>query len=204
MAVIAAASMFFIKSANAQWKLFEYKDSMTDKVTTSAYVKSSEGHSLTVFRASDGAVSMSFHLNDASRDLIEARGIMQFRIDGNPPATLPYSWKPRFAVMKLWHGKTELGRNEALIQLMSGQRLLFRYPIFNGGSSDIQFTLEGAKDVLASALGLQSAIGDGTLEKAEAENALTATKRKATMELAEQCKANAVKEDYSVCMARGR
>lgn len=199
-----ALSLFLVASAHAQWKVLEYKDAMTDRISPSAIARSKEGHTLMVARSPDGTVSMSFHLNDTTQDLIEAGSVMRYRIDENTSFALPYSWKPRFVIMKLWHGKTELGRNDELIQLMSGQRLLVRYSIFNGGSRDIEYSLEGARDAITSALGLQTAVENGTLEKVEVENAMAEVKKKVRMELAERCRANAVKEDYSVCMARGR
>lgn len=192
-AVLALA----IPIAQAQWTVVEHKDAMTDQVYWIASTQSPERHGLSITKLVTRGVVMSFSLSSDMFEQIDPRRSILYRID-NHPAIVPRDtrWEPRFVRIGLdWSSRN--GRGEELVQIMSGKKLLLRFPVNGGGSRDVAFSLDGARDVIAQAIGIKMEMESGALDKIESTARVRA-------ELNARCVANAVKEDYSVCMSKGQ
>ena len=67
----------------------------------------------------------------------------------------------------IWHGKENEGIADNLVQLMEGERVVFRYYLSTGGYKDTSFTLKGASSVIAEAIGINAKIDHATQQQAD-------------------------------------
>ncbi len=169
---------------------------MTDEQVQWASMRA-DGYTLMVSETSDGAVLLTVLLSREMNDMIAPRRPLMFRVDDNKPISPDVvSWQPRSVTLAIDRQLQRNGRGEFLIQLMAGQRLLMRWPVYNGGARDVEFSLAGAAPILAEALKLSDRLADGSLVRREAD-------RRAAFARAARCRENAAKEDYAVCMNKG-
>lgn len=188
-------SIFLHSSAWAEWSYQSKVDAMTDAKVSWASLRSN-GYTIMVSETPGGVVLLTLMLSPALNEMVASRTPIIFRVDGHKPIVPPIaSWQPRTVTMEIDRQLLTNGRGEFLLQLMQGERLLMRWPVFNGGARDVEFSLQGAAPVLAQALNLSQRLADGSLVKREAD-------RKAYIAKAARCKDNAIKEDYAVCMNR--
>lgn len=195
--------------ALASWQIENDVDAMSDRVTAVATTTNGDGHSVSIYQRDDGSVWMNFRVSDASFDLLSPKIAPMFRVDGRKAHSLDdvkrlqelvpsfpkgYFWEPKWINVRIWDGwARQKGRSHELIDLMAGERVVFRYYLSTGGAKDTVFDLTGAEEAIAVAAGLRGEIE--AMEGAERLTAAVASARKA-------CEANAVNEDYSVCAAR--
>lgn len=188
-------SILLHSSAWAEWSYQSKVDAMTDTKVSWASLRA-DGYTLMVHESRDGVVLLTLMLSPSLNEMVASRRPITFRVDDNKPITPAIvEWQPRMVTMQIDRQLQTNGRGEFLLQLMSGNRLLMRWPVFNGGARDAEFKLSGAQPVLAEALGLTQRLADGSLVRREAD-------RRANFVKAARCRDNAVKEDYSVCMGR--
>ena len=157
-------------SSIAGWTLESRTDSMTDEVNTSASVVNQRGHSLAIYRKSNGSVWMNFRLATNTFEQLAAEQTLEFRVDKFKSHTIPmsaalemqfsrlglhlYSWEPKWVNFLIWNGKEQEGRGEMLNQLMQGSKVVFRYYLFTGGYKETTFPLNGADSAITAALNL--------------------------------------------------
>lgn len=178
----AIALAFFVTPSFAGWSVETHKDSMTDKIISTAVCTNSGGYSLKVYRVDGGAVMLTFRLPDNSFDVLDAR-LPIFRIDKNEPEDseelsklVPENFQrePKWASWVIFHGEGAPNRG-TLRDLMDGTRMVLRYFLFTGGFKETSFSLVGAKRTIASAIGVpedansQAAAKQATYFKAAAE-----------------------------------
>ena len=169
-------------SSIAGWTVETRTDSMTDEVNKSADVVNQQGHSLAIYRRSNGSVWLNFRLSTKSFDQLAAEQTLEFRVDKFKSHTIPmsaaleiqlnslglqlYSWEPKWVNFLIWDGKEQNGRGEMLNHLMQGSKVVFRYYLFTGGYKETSFPLNGAASAITAALNL------GERLPPEQENAL--------------------------------
>lgn len=165
----------------ADWQVKEKKDAMTDEVRKSAYVTNEAGHTFSIYRISEkGSVWGNFSLSSSVFDQISPQKPPMYRVDQNEPNELSrlkelqdmkygiqaYEWEPKWVNFRIWHGKEDEGMAPDLVQLMEGQKVVFRYHLGTGGYKDTSFTLKGASSAIAKAIGINEKIDHSKQEKA--------------------------------------
>lgn len=160
-------------SAVAEWRVKTLTDAMTDKNTTVAVTENAEGYTFGVFRAKTGDAWATFTLANAAVAVDTLADnwdrVAFFRIDKKPANDLAvlkliekYSDAPASLVMnpRAIAFSVQYDRRDKsptigyLREIMDGKNLLFRYFTVGGGSQDIEFDLNGAKEAIANALGI--------------------------------------------------
>lgn len=154
--------------AIAGWTLESTKDSMTDRTKKEASVQNEAGHRFTVYRGPNEAAWATFSVATSSGDTIAPRRAPMLRVDSFAPHDLEtsrtvtesnvgvrlYVWEPSFINFLVWHGKASEGRSTLLNELMSGNKVVFRYFLGTGGYKETTFSLDGAGSAIAESLGI--------------------------------------------------
>jgi len=166
---------------------------MTDETRKSAVVINEDGHSLSIYRHSSGAVWANFSLSSKSFDQLAPQKPPVFRIDKNEPHDVllekrlqemgsgvqAFAWEPKWVNFLVWHGKEAEGRSKMLNELMQGTSVVFRYYLFTGGYKETTFSLSGAGPAIPEALGIPPVADPAVSENAEAFRAELLAARKA-------------------------
>lgn len=182
------ASLLATAPAQAAWMLETLTDPATDVEVRAAVGRGGSGFLLAVFREHEGGRVVGLLRMPAGRaDFLAAERPPVLVLDGGTPLEPSLldgdlKWQ-RFA---LWHG-----RGEPLAGLlrdwMEGASLTVRYPLYGGGYKEERFSLDGARDVIAAALGVRGEVGADELEVArkleqarsrELERCLATTKKR--------------------------
>ncbi|MGH9644181.1 MAG: hypothetical protein ACRD3Q_17385 [Terriglobales bacterium] len=150
------------------WRSIATQDAMTDKVTTSAFVVSDDGFKFAIYRGADGEAWAHFELAPRVNDGIDPRALLEYRIDQYGAETLEalrlangaglplLNVEPRWVDFRIAGSlKSKFGPLD-LRRLQAGQRLIVRYFLFTGGSRDVYFSLDGARETIAQATGLSA------------------------------------------------
>jgi hypothetical protein len=166
----------------ADWGTEERIDAMTDEVKKTAIVKNELGHTFSVYRISPGGeVWGNFALSDGRFDQVDWEKPPIYRVDKEEPTNLErmkkmqemglgihaYEWEPKWVNFLIWHGKADEGVANDLVQLMEGQKVVFRYYLSTGGYKDTTFTLKGAASAISHAIGISSKIDHSAQQKNE-------------------------------------
>jgi len=169
--------------ALADWKVDEHIDAMTDEVKKTAIVKNELGHTFSIYRISKGgAVWGNFALSDKIFDQVDWEKPPIYRVDKNEPKNLArmkrmqemdlgiqaYEWEPKWVNFLIWHGKEDEGVANNLVQIMEGQKIVFRYYLSTGGYKDTSFSLKRAASSISSAIEISSTIDHSAQQKNEA------------------------------------
>ena len=164
----------------AYWTLDERIDAMTDEVKKTAVVVNDLGHTFSIYRVSeDGAVWGNFALSDGTFDQVDWGKPPIYRVDQNAPTNLArmketqemglgihaYAWEPKWVNFLIWHGKEKEGISNDLVQLMEGQKVVFRYYLSTGGYKDTAFSLNGAASTISAAIGISPEIDHSAQQK---------------------------------------
>jgi hypothetical protein len=167
--------------ATAEWKVDKHVDSMTDEERKMAIVKNEQGHSFSIYRLSkDGPVWGNFSLSQEMFDQVDWKKAPIFRIDQNKPNDLAgvkrlqdsfgvkaYEWEPKWVNFLIWHGKQDEGISDNIVNLMEGQKLVFRYYLSTGGYKDTEFSLNGAASAISEAIDINANIDHAAQEKSK-------------------------------------
>jgi hypothetical protein len=170
-----------IATAHATWNVDTTTDSMTDEVKQAAKVTNDDGHSLSIYRHTSGAVWANFSLSNRSLDQLSPQKPPAFRVDKNEPQDIAnekrlqemgvgiqaFAWEPKWVNFLIWHGKESEGRSKTLDQLMQGTSVVFRYYLFTGGYKETTFSLDGGGKAIASALDISTDVDKAAAERAE-------------------------------------
>ncbi len=153
--------------ALSEWTVDANVDAMTDEEKKTAIVKNELGHTFSIYRVSKGGpVWGNFALSEKMFDQVDWKKPPMYRIDKNKPNDLAsmkmlhdlgvqaYSWEPKWINFLMWHGKEDEGLSENLVNLMEGEKVVFRYHLSTGGYKDTTFSLEGAASAIAEAIGI--------------------------------------------------
>lgn len=182
--IFTLLSLLTMATASASWKVETKKDAMTDETKKSAVVVNKQGHSLSIYQHSNGAVWANFSLSNGSFDQLSPQKPPVFRVGKNEPHDMAddkqvqemgvglhtYEWEPKWVNFRIWHGKESEGRSKALDQFMHGDTVVFRYYLFTGGHKETTFSLVGAGSAIASALGISVDVDKATAERQEEFN----------------------------------
>ena len=165
--------LFVHSIATADWRIYERVDAMTDEVKKTAIVRNELVHTFSIYRLSEGGpVWGNFALSEGMCDQVDWEKPPIYRVDKNEPTNLArikrlqemglgiqtYEWKPKWVNFLIWHGKEDEGIANDLVQLMEGQKVVFRYYLSIGGYKDTSFTLKGAASTISEAIGISSNI----------------------------------------------
>jgi len=183
----------------ADWRVVERIDAMTDEVRKSAIVDNDHGHSFSVYRLSAGGpVWGNFSLSERKFDQVDWEKPPMYRVDRHEPVNLKrmkdmhemglgiqaYEWEPKWVNFLIWHGKEEEGIAENLVELMEGEKVVFRYYLSTGGYKDTAFPLSGAAAAISTAVGIDAEIDHSAQRKAEEfKDAYTAESKKCQRDL---------------------
>lgn len=166
----------------ADWKVDSHVDAMTDETKKKAIVENERGHSFYIYRLSEGGpVWGNFSLSKKMFEQVDWKKPPIYRIDKNEPVNLAkmketqemglgiqaYEWEPKWVNFLIWHGKTDEGIANNLVQLMEGNKVVFRYYLSTGGYKDTSFSLEGADSAISEAIGISSKIDHSAQQKAK-------------------------------------
>lgn len=176
-------SLAFHSAVLASWKVDESVDPMTDEVRKTAIVENDLGHTFSVYRISEGGpVWGNFALSDGMFDQVDWEKPPIYRVDKNEPTNLArmkklqemglgihaYEWEPKWVNFLIWHGKENEGMANGLVQIMEGEKVVFRYYLSTGGYKDTTFPLKGASSAISDAIGISSEI-DSAVQKRNEE-----------------------------------
>jgi len=154
---------------------------MTDEARKSAYVTNEDGHTFSIYRISnDGEIWGNFSLSTSVFDQISPQKPPIYRVDRNEPIDLmrekklqemglriqAFEWEPKWVNFLIWHGKEDEGMADALVQLMEGEKVVFRYYLGTGGYKDTAFTLKGAPSAISKAVGISEKVDHAKQERA--------------------------------------
>ena len=167
--------------AIADWTVNTSVDAMTDEKKKVAIVKNDLGHTFSIYRISKGgAVWGNFSLSDKMFDQVDWKKPPIYRIDKNKPIDLSsmkklqdtfgvqaYSWEPKWVNFLIWHGKEDEGISENIVNLMEGEKVVFRYYLSTGGYKDTTFTLKGAAPAISEAIGISGQIDHAAQQKSK-------------------------------------
>lgn len=179
---------------NARWQFHEGTDAMTDRVIRSAGATTSTGDRVSVFRGNDQQVVLVVTL---TRDYLRSGAELSYRVDRLPAqrGLLTMRLGPQMAAVRLWHGDLAKGMGAGLAQLLYGERLLLRVSTISG-LVDMEVSLAGAAPAITEAIGIKEVYESGELRR-------MVDKMERDQLRGKRCQENAVKEDYTACMARG-
>lgn len=178
--VILFLALSFQSLALAEWKVTERVDAMTDEVKRTAIVKNNEGHSFSIYRISKGgAVWGNFALSERRFDQVDWGNPPMYRVDKNKSVSLEkmkktqelfpniqaYEWEPKWVNFLIWHGKEDEGIADNLVQIMEGNKIVFRYYLSTGGYKDTFFTLKGSTSAISEAIGINEKIDHSAQQK---------------------------------------
>ena len=175
---LVVINLLIYSTAYADWKVITTTDAITDKVEKSAIVKNELGHSFSIYSIEPGgAVWGNFALSEEVIDQIDSKKPPIYRIDKNEPADLSsakkrqelqkeigiimsqtYSWNPKWVNFAIWHGNEDEGIAEKLVEVMEGEKILFRYYLSTGGYKETTFDLKGADKAISEAIGIPAKI----------------------------------------------
>lgn len=197
---------------NCRWQLVETVDKMNDEKIRSALCLFSTGHSLSIFRRADGPAYAMLSLPSGTGEVFGTRRL-QYRIDSNKAEDLEsqrsiekyapqlkVKAEPTTTAWVIWHGGANAQANTGTLRdLMDGNTLLIRYYKFPEGSADLEFSLEGAKPIIAQALNI-NAEADQEVAKEEIR------KRQVTVEASRKClqENRGNKQGYIACVEAAR
>lgn len=156
-AIIWGATCLLPSTAVAQWTTVANDAGADGAHLDVARVTNDLGHSLDVYRDSDGVVRGTFTLGDDAGPLDE-RSCPTFRIDSRPPRALTGLEGPcdvegasaRFSLGVISDGTIE---SDLLTQLMNGIRILIWYHRKDHGYHETEFTLRRSMQALMEAMG---------------------------------------------------
>jgi hypothetical protein len=151
-----------------QWQIVEYEDKMDDTKSRGAVCVIESGHALSIFRSADGPVYAMLTLPKDSGEAFGSRRL-RYRIDSNKAMDLEEQrsveryvpWmKVNVGVTTtawvIWHGAPEQQPDFGILRsILDGKTMLIRYSKFPEGTTDVEFSLEGAKPVIAEALNVK-------------------------------------------------
>lgn len=130
-----------------------------------------------------GSVWGTFALSDESFDTLDYEEAPMYRIDDYAPVDLndmkdlqelevrlgagspAYQWEPQWVSFVIWHGQQKKAIAQDLIQLMKGDRVVFRNYLSTGGYKETAFTLDGAASAISKAIGISENVA--ALERQE-------------------------------------
>ena len=149
-------------SALADWRVAKEQVSPDEPSFRVALVENDSGHSLKIYQDVDGMVRGIFTIRDGFDTLAE-NICPTYRIDERTPASLATQGQSCQTDSK--HSYFPLGtlqddqiRSNALLQLMNGTYVLFRYHLRSVGYRETRFSLGRSKQILLEVLGQNVAV----------------------------------------------
>jgi hypothetical protein len=141
----------------AEWDIIMHNDMDTNTITSVAIIKNETGYTLEIYKDSVDAVRARFTL---SRDLIRFPDDFcpTFQIDSGEPTNTSVNDAPCLSG-DIWAefilGYVEKGsiNSSAVVGLMNGVGLRFRFLLQNGDYRETLFSLRGSKRAMSAALG---------------------------------------------------
>lgn len=153
-----------------EWNINHSIDSMTDEELKTAYIQNKSGNIFSIYRLNkSGEVWANFKISEKSLDVVDWTKAPILRIDKNKPFDLSlllqaqndktlrsmglnfYEWSPKWVNFTLWSGRDEK-ISPTLKQIMSSNKIVFRYYLATGGYKETEFSLSGAKKSLMKSL----------------------------------------------------
>ncbi len=144
-------------SASAEWRVYPPATGSQPGTGEVATVTNASGHSLRVYRDGDGFVYGEFVLRRGLHALARTT-CPSYQIDLKRPVALRYErdWcevSDHSARFRLGRAEGDRVESKALIGLMNGTRLRFRFHLTGLGYQETEFSLRGSKQALNQAMG---------------------------------------------------
>jgi len=157
-ALLAAAPAL----ASARWDVVVEAPTDVDAEAEVAVVSNDSGHSLRVYRDDGGVVQAVFSIREGFDTLSDAL-CPTYQVDEEPPIATGLAGE---CALDAKRARFSLGvveedrviRSDALLELMNGSRLAFRYRIPSLGYRETTFSLKGSKQALNRAIGVDVAV----------------------------------------------
>lgn len=174
-AILLSVALAVSQVARAEWRVETRTDSMTDEVESTVATRNVTGHSLSFYRLGK-AIWMNFRLSDGSSDILGSRAPM-YRIDRNKPRDLEvdrqlqrviagtvdiYAQEPKWINAVVWAGEGIPG--SSIREILDGSELVVRYHLFTGGYKETAFSLNGLKEAMSTAYGIQFDVDPSAVE----------------------------------------
>lgn len=168
--VVGILSVLGSSPVSGQWIVERETDSMTDEVSLKAVTRNADGFELSVSRLQGAQrVYGTFRLPRQNTEVLEAEQPAMYRVDKTDAVTLKVDdtfdelvgrksviTEPKWVHFILWHGEDEtVQAGGSLGQFMAGESVVFRYFLFTGGFKETTFSLDGAGDAIAEAIGAE-------------------------------------------------
>jgi hypothetical protein len=146
-----------LSASAAEWNIIKHNDMDTNTITSIAIIKNENGETLEIYKDSVDAVRARFTL---SRNLIQFPDNFcpTFQIDRGEPTNRSVNDAPCLSA-KTWAefilGYVKNGNisSSAVVGLMNGVGLRFRFRLENGDYHETLFSLRGSKRAMSAALG---------------------------------------------------
>jgi hypothetical protein len=155
---LAFALISICNGVNAtEWNIITHNDMDTNSLTSVAIIKNESGYTLEIYKDSVNAVRARFTL---TRDLLRFPDgfCPTFQIDSGEPTNRCVDDAPclsgdTWAEFILGYVKNGSINSSAVVGLMNGVGLSFRFKLQNGDYSETLFSLRGSKRAMSAALG---------------------------------------------------
>lgn len=162
---------FLPLSYAAGWSVKSEVDSMTDERTHEAQTVNAGGHSLHVYRLSNGSIGVTFRLSEQGSDVLGdtpppmrvdknkpfdfdlIKSLVRMNREGlrDAPIKVAYHAEPKWVSAIVYPGK-DIPDRGPIYDLMTGKNVVVRYFLFTGGYKETSFSLVGAKEAITKAI----------------------------------------------------
>ena len=155
--VLCFSSLAFTSASAAEWNIITHNDMDSNTSTSVAIIKNESDYTLEIYKDSVDAVRARFTL---SRSLIRFPNDFcpTFQIDSGEPKNRSINDAPCLSG-EIWAefilGYVENGqiKSSAVVGLMNGIAIRFRFLLDNGDYRETLFSLRGSKRAMSAALG---------------------------------------------------
>ena len=167
-AVQLSIAVFACSSAFAEWKVIADPDWLITNSKSVAVVENQEGDLFSIYRVYSGdQVWGTFRLSGTTSDQIASDRPPIYNVDGNIEYDLltsknmdelydlnMYHWAPEQVDFVIWHGHEDEGVVGDIVDMVKGDKILFKYYTVTGESKQIFFTLKGSASAISKAVGI--------------------------------------------------
>ena len=158
-----------LTSTASAWVLHKSVDAMTDEVSQSVTVKSTDGSKFTLLRKSNGYVWAYLELSGANQFMVNDR--LMVRVDKNKAREANedgnntivglggspiWEWNANLIGYAAWHGIPAKGCH-FLKELWDGQKMVIRYHPNQSSTKDLIFDISANKLAIPTSLGFKMA-----------------------------------------------
>lgn len=144
-------------AAHAEWEVYAETPEGVEFPTSVAIIFDSSGNSLRIYRDDDQTVRGIFTIRDGF-DTFADSGCPTYQVDAKAPANVRFDdngcqLEAKRAHFTLGEVADGIVSSRALVRLLNGREVAFRYRLHGVGYRETRFTLEGLRFAVDQALG---------------------------------------------------